>query len=80
MAEATHRIEVTEDPHSDVLGWDYRIFRLTDGMLVRTASADTQEAAITEAREWVRREKAPRTAPVLIDVDSEGETVGGERA
>lgn len=73
MSDATHRIEISHDPHSRLYPFDARVFRLTDDQLVQVVPAETADEADRKAREWVRDENSRIPIRVTFYVDDAGE-------
>ena len=71
--DATYRIEVEHDPHSDRWPWDARVYRLSDGFPMHSCHAATATEAAELARQWVRQESARQTPPRAFYVDDDGE-------
>lgn len=72
MSDATYRIEVEHDPHSEMWPWDARVYRITDGFPMHSCHGPTIEAATAAARAWVRTETARLVPPRVVYVDDDG--------
>jgi hypothetical protein len=72
MSDPTYRIDVTHDPHSELLAWDATVTRLSDGQIVRMLHAATMQQAMEDAREAVRLETHARQEGVSVEVDDDG--------
>lgn len=73
MSDATYRIEVEHDPHSDIWPWDARVQRLSDGFPVFTAHGFTPAEAVRRARDWIRTESRRQSPPQAVYVDDNGD-------
>lgn len=72
MSGATYRIEITHDPHSELLPWDVRVWRMSDGQYLWFGSGETREEAKRAGRQWIREENKPKHETVALLVDDEG--------